>query len=214
MGYTTLGFELIRLTALSWPENELLVDVLVRPLGIVLDLNSSNSGVWPSDLTLATPYEDFIPPTPAPDQLDGTSDTPPPPPPPPPGDPIPKIPIVSSPAAARELLCSFITPSTPLIGHAIENDLSAVRLCHPTILDTVLLFPHPKDLPYRLALRHLAVDQLKRRIQLGSGGHDSAEDARATGDLVRVKVAGRWAQLRSKGWVVDGEGRVVPPASS
>jgi hypothetical protein len=52
---------------------------------------------------------------------------------------------------------------------------------------------------------------LNRAIQTGGAqGHDSREDAVATGDLVRVKVGEKWKQMRATGWkLVDGE--IVPP---
>lgn len=205
MGYTTLGLELIRLTAVSWPQGEELVDVLVRPLGIVLDLNSRFSGVWPEDMANAIPYDDShrITSLPLPQLDDPTSD-----------HQRPLIPIVSSPQQARALLCSFLAPTTPLIGHAIENDLNATRLCHPTIIDTVMAFPHPRGLPLRYGLRMLSAKYLSRKIQQGGErGHDSLEDARATGDLVRVKVGEKWKVLRSSGWRIE-DGRVVPPKGS
>ncbi|KAK5124675.1 hypothetical protein LTR85_001388 [Meristemomyces frigidus] len=207
MGYTTLGLELIRLTAVSWPQGEELVDVLVRPLGIVLDLNSRFSGVWPEDMANAVPYVSQRTPSPRPPpppQLDGSATSSPPPPPPP-------LPIVDSPQKARELLCSFLTPGTPLIGHAIENDLNATRLCYPTVIDTVIIFPHPRGLPLRYGLRMLSAKHLSRQIQTGGErGHDSLEDARATGDLVRVKVGEKWRLLRGAGWEFVG-GVLVPP---
>ncbi|CZT22642.1 related to RNA exonuclease 3 [Ramularia collo-cygni] len=174
MGYTSLGLELIRLTALSWPEHEELVDVLVRPLGAIIDLNSRFSGVYPEDYSNG------------------------------------KIPVVEGPAKARHLMCEYLTPSTPLMGHAIDNDLNTVRLCHPTIVDTVLLFAHSKGLPMRLGLRMLSQRYLGRAIQSGVGGHDSKEDAIATGDLVRWKVGEKWKALRVEGWKIDEGGLVRP----
>lgn len=196
MGYTAYGFELIRLTAVAWPTNEELVDVLVRPLGAVIDLNSRFSGVFPESFTNAVPYEQW------------TND----PPPPSAEGESPKLPIVASPAKARELLCSFLTPQTPLIGHAIDNDLNTVRLCHPTIVDTVLLYPHPKGLPMRFGLKMLTQKYLNRQIQMGGDrGHDSKEDAIATGDLVRVKVAQKWKDMRITGWTIVNDTQLVPP---
>lgn len=198
MGHTVFGMELIRLTAISWPGGEGLLDVLVRPLGAVIDLNSRFSGVWPEHFAQAVPYERF---TASPDDALGnaTSQT--------------ALAIVESPHKARELLCSFLTPRTPLIGHAIDNDLNAVRLCHPTVVDTVELYPHPKGLPFRLGLKNLTVKHLQRQIQMGGDqGHDSLEDARATGDLVRVEVGRKWRVLYSQGWRIEKD-RLVPPPS-
>nr|POF04455.1 rna exonuclease 3 [Quercus suber] len=198
MGYTTLGLELIRLTALSWPQGDTLIDVLVRPLGIVLDLNSQFSGVFPEHFVNAIPYNTWV------KSAAAVSS--------PPGSPL--LPVVESPQAARALLCSFLQPDTPLIGHAIENDLNAVRLCHPSIVDTILLFPHPRGLPMRLGLRALADKHLGRAIQQSSKhGHDSSEDAKATADLVRVTVRNRWKEISAKGWRF-ASGELVPPSPS
>lgn len=196
MGYTTLGLELIRLTAISWPDGEELLDVLVRPLGVVIDLNSRFSGVWPEHFTNAIPYDQH--------EANKAVSTKPNP---------SSLLLVDNPQKARELLCSFITPSTPLIGHAIDNDLNSVRLCHPTIVDTIVLYPHPRGLPLRFGLKMLSNKYLARNIQMGGDrGHDSLEDAQATGDLVRVKVGEKWKLLSAKGWkFVDGS--LVPPPS-
>ena len=206
MGYTVYGLELIRLTAVTWPEGEALVDVLVRPLGAIIDLNSRFSGVWPETFANAVQYEEWVAtPRPAPPDADThvVNGTPPPPPP---------LPVVSSPDKARELLCSFLTPNTPLIGHAIDNDLNATRLCHPTIVDTVILFQHPRGLPMRFGLKMLSGKYLDRNIQTGGDrGHDSLEDARATGDLVRYQVRDKWRTLKAAGWSI-ADGKLVVPS--
>lgn len=138
MGYTVYGLELIRLTATSWPSGKELFDVLVKPIGEVLDLNSRYSGVWPIDMAdalpwTAQPHDDSI--------NGGHSDT------------TRKLRIVSSPEVARALLFSHISRNTPIIGHGLENDLNATRIIHPTIADTALLFPHKAGLPFRNGLR-------------------------------------------------------------
>ncbi|KAI9830168.1 MAG: hypothetical protein M1819_005845 [Sarea resinae] len=211
MGYTVYGLELIRLTATAWPSGDEVLDVLVRPMGEILDLNSRFSGVWPSHITEAVPYSDAVPlkqsqptlPSPSvsdPGEIPSSADPKP-------------LPIVSSPAFARSLLFAHLTPQTPLIGHALENDLIAARICHPTIIDTVLLFPHPRGLPLRYGLKALMAKYAKRDIQMaGASGHDSKEDARAAGDLVRWKVREIWKGLKADGWSVR-DGVFYPPRS-
>lgn len=196
MGYTAYGLELIRLTAVSWPQGDELLDILVRPLGAVIDFNSRFSGVFPEHFANAIPYDNWRA-SPPPPPSDTPSEKP--------------LPIVDSPQRARELLCSFLTPETPLMGHAIENDLNCVRLCHPTIIDTMILYPHPKGLPMRFGLKMLTQKHLNRAIQTGGErGHDSLEDAIATGDLIRAKVGDKWRTLRSSGWqVIDNQ--LIPP---
>jgi len=189
MGYTVNGMELIRLTAVSWPEGKALLDVLVRPLGPVLDLNSRYSGVYPKDFLNAKPYN----------EREASCG---------------ELRIVDSPQEARKLLFKLLSPNTPLIGHAIENDLNTTRIVHPTIVDTVLLYPHPTGLPRRRALKALTKQILARDIQTGHGaaGHDSKEDAVATGDLVRWQVAKKWKEMKREGWKSE-DGMLVAPTT-
>ena len=190
MGYTTMGLELIRLTATSWPTGEELLDVLVRPLGAVLDLNSRFSGVFPQDYIDAISWDS---------NEAADKDVPD-------AKGKPRLRLVDSPLVARALLFSLITPSTPLIGHALDNDLNATRIIHPSIVDTVLLYPHPRGLPLRFGLKVLMKKHLDRDIQTGGAqGHDSKEDARAAGDLVRLKIAEMWKAMKKEGWTVEND---------
>ncbi|RAL15333.1 putative RNA exonuclease Rex3 [Aspergillus homomorphus CBS 101889] len=201
MGYTTLGLELIRLTAVSWPQGKALLDVLVRPMGEVLDLNSQFSGVFPEHYNKAIPYNSFQEGPGSAAHEDGEVEE-------------PALRVVESPAAARALLFRHLQPDTPLIGHAIDNDLNVCRIIHPTIIDTVMLYPHPRGLPNRMSLKTLCRRHLEREIQTGGSlGHDSKEDAIATGDLVRVKAAETWKVLKSKGWQIQGDKLVPPPGT-
>ncbi|MCJ1331749.1 RNA exonuclease 3 [Thelotrema lepadinum] len=194
MGYTTYGTELIRLSAVSWPSGDPLLDVLVRPLGEVLDLNSRFSGVWPDAFTGAKPWNSKdLPPAlaPKPDATKPSSEG--------------SLHIVPNPQHARSLLFSLLTPNTPLIGHALENDLNAARIVHPTIIDTMLLYPHPAGLPARFGLKNLSQKEIEWEIQTGGDmGHDSMEDSRAAGELVRLAVKRKWKEMESDGWRVEG----------
>lgn len=218
MGYTSVGLELIRLTATSWPSGAELVDVLVRPIGEVIDLNSRFSGVWPEDWLNAVPYDE--------PKKDGAKDDKA-------GTIAPaakkrkteegqteEVPakeplkMVASPQRARELLFEHLTTTTPLIGHALDNDLNSVRICHPAIVDTVILFPANRPLPIRMGLKVLAKKHLGMDIQMGGErGHDSKEDANAAGELVRFKLRGQWSEMKLRGWKAD-KGRIVPPVSN
>lgn len=200
MGYTVNGFELIRLTATSWPDGEELLDVLVQPTGEIMDLNSRYSGVWPEDIVNALPFS-------------ATEK-----PPPPKEGERKRLPMVSSPIVARDLLFSLISPETPLIGHGLENDLNSVRVVHPTLVDSILLYPHSRGLPMRNGLKHLMQLHLGRTIQAEETtngemqGHDSAEDARAAGELVRLKVKKEWEQMKKDGWTLV-EGKFLAPGT-
>lgn len=198
MGYTTLGLELIRLTAVSWPQNQLLLDILVRPIGEVIDYNTRFSGVSQEHVSKALPYGAEKPKKDDSLSEDGELEQEP-------------LRIVESPMVARKLLFELLTPETPLIGHAIENDLNTCRVIHPTIVDTVLLFPHPRGLPIRYGLKMLTSKYLERSIQTGGAlGHDSKEDAIATGELVRFKVGEKWKHMKLQGWTFE-DARLIPP---
>jgi hypothetical protein len=217
MGYTVRGMELIRLTATSWPDGKELLDVLVKPVGEVLDLNSRFSGVWPDDIVSAEPWSAEKPDTQG-ETKDQADDSTPPYTDPEKAKKKKRMQIVPSPAVARDLLFSLIAPETPLIGHGLENDLNAVRVIHPTLVDTILLYPHRRGLPMRYGLKMLMETQLNRTIQVEevdgkAVGHDSAEDARAAGELVRLKVMEKWRDMQGLGWrLVDGE--FVPPGGT
>ncbi|USP77304.1 RNA exonuclease 4 [Curvularia clavata] len=86
----------------------------------------------------------------------------------------------------KELL-DLITPRTILLGHSLNSDLNAIKLTHPFIVDTGILYPHPRGPPYKQSLKWLAQKYLKREVQKGSQGHDSIEDARTCLDLVKQK---------------------------
>ncbi|KAI9819689.1 MAG: RNA exonuclease 3 [Thelocarpon impressellum] len=181
MCYTVHGLELVRMTATAWPGREEVLDVLVRPIGEILDLNSRFSGVWPEQLT----------------------------------SPSSALPVLASPSAARALLFTHLSRRTYLVGHGLENDLAATRIIHRRLVDSALLFRHPRGLPFRLGLKALTSRHLERDIQVvveggeRAQGHDSKEDARAAGDLVRWKVGEAWRGLRREGgWRVHG-GRLV-----
>ncbi|KAF3769246.1 hypothetical protein M406DRAFT_327637 [Cryphonectria parasitica EP155] len=90
----------------------------------------------------------------------------------------------------QQRLLKLITPQTLLLGHSLDSDMKALRMTHPFIVDTSVLFPHPKGPPFKHSLKWLAQKFLGRDVQKGDGtlqGHDSIEDARTCLDLVKKK---------------------------
>lgn len=142
MGFTTRGFELLRITAIDFFSGEEVIDILVRPKGKILDLNTRWSGI--ADIKEeAVSFEDSI-----------------------------------------TLLGEVLDSNTVLVGHGLENDMNAMRLIHPKIVDTAVLFPRHKATPtFRLALKQLAFQYLGRNIQIGE--HDSGEDSLAAIDVTK-----------------------------
>lgn len=84
-------------------------------------------------------------------------------------------------------LLQLITPRTILVGHSLNSDLNAMKLTHPFIIDTGILFPHPRGPPYKQSLKWLAQKYLHREVQKGASGHDSVEDSKTCLDLVKQK---------------------------
>ncbi|KAH7481692.1 putative exonuclease [Phytophthora ramorum] len=94
----------------------------------------------------------------------------------------------------RDLTTRFLFSDTILVGHSLTSDLRAMRLVHPTIADTAILYPHQRGFPFRTSLKYLTKTYLKKDIQMQiQAGHDSAEDAIASLELLLLKVReGPW----------------------
>lgn len=85
-------------------------------------------------------------------------------------------------------LLEILHPRAILLGHSLESDTKAMQLTHPFIVDTSLLFPHPRGPPLKSSLKYLAQKYLSREIQKGGAdGHNSIEDAKTCLDLVKQK---------------------------
>ena len=74
------------------------------------------------------------------------------------------------------------------MGHSLECDLLALKLAHPHVIDTSVIYQHTRGPPYKPSLKWLAHKWLNRKIQESETGHDSAEDARTCVDLVKLKL--------------------------
>ncbi|ODH47387.1 hypothetical protein GX48_06490 [Paracoccidioides brasiliensis] len=96
-------------------------------------------------------------------------------------------PVTTRLANVQQKLLLLLTPKTILIGHSLNSDLSALKLTHPFIIDTSIIYPHPRGTPLKLSLKWLSQKYLGMEIQKGQTGHDSIEDARAVLELVKQK---------------------------
>lgn len=85
----------------------------------------------------------------------------------------------------RELL-NIIDADTILVGHGLENDLRALRLLHSRVVDTAVSFAHPRGLPFRMSLKHLANVHLQMEVQ--QRHHSPVEDARVSLELMLVLI--------------------------
>ena len=105
-------------------------------------------------------------------------------------------------ADIQSKLLALLTPSTILLGHSLESDLNAMKLTHPFIVDTALIYPHPRGPPLRSSLKFLTQKYLHREIQVsGENGHNSVEDALAVLDLVKLKCekGPKWGTSEASG---------------
>ncbi|KAL5103915.1 Small RNA degrading nuclease 5 [Taenia crassiceps] len=76
-----------------------------------------------------------------------------------------------------------------LVGHSITNDLKALKIFHPYLIDTSVIYNMSQVRSGKARLRNLTQAFLGQTIQSGRKGHSSAEDAKATLDLVRLKLS-------------------------
>ena len=102
-------------------------------------------------------------------------------------------PVTTTLADIQKKLLEILHPRTILIGHSLNSDLNALKITHPYIVDTAIIYPHPRGPPLKSSLKWLAQKYLGREIQKGHGttgpgaGHDSIEDAKTCLDLVKQK---------------------------
>lgn len=111
-------------------------------------------------------------------------------------------PVTTTLADVQARLLALLHPRTILVGHSLESDTKAMQLTHPFIVDTSLLFPHPRGPPLKSSLKWLAEKYLSRSIQKGgAAGHNSIEDARTCLDLVKQKCE------KGRGWGTSEAGQ-------
>ncbi|TNY23327.1 ribonuclease H [Rhodotorula diobovata] len=93
-------------------------------------------------------------------------------------------------------LTQLMDYNTILVGHSLECDLKVLKLVHSRVIDTSVIYQHPRGPPFKASLKWLAQKWLKKEIQAAvanaaegtAGGHDSEEDARTAIELVRLKM--------------------------
>ncbi len=81
--------------------------------------------------------------------------------------------VVTTLQDVQDKLLTIFNEDTILVGHSLESDLVALKLIHGRVVDTSIVFPHGRGLPYKRALRNLVLDHLHRVIQ--QGGKDTSQ---------------------------------------
>lgn len=106
-------------------------------------------------------------------------------------------PVTTTLKDVQHKIIKLISSDDILIGHSLQSDLFALKLRHPKIVDTAVIFDHKAGPPFKPALKYLASEYLNIDIQNNSSdGHDSIEDARTCIDLTKLKITnGLWYGL-------------------
>ena len=95
-------------------------------------------------------------------------------------------PVTTTLEEVQDHMKSFVNKNTILVGHSLDNDLIALKVCHFKVIDTSIWYPHAAGPPAKNSLRALVQTHLHRVIQ--SGSHDSAQDAIAAMELAQLKI--------------------------
>lgn len=92
----------------------------------------------------------------------------------------------------QRMVRALVSEEDILIGHSLESDLNAIKIHHRTCVDTSVVFPHKKGLPFKRSLKNLMTDicgiGIQQESESGDFGHDSAEDAKAAMQLMFRKL--------------------------
>lgn len=75
-----------------------------------------------------------------------------------------------------------------LVGHSLNSDLHAMRICHPYVIDTSVIYNMSSHRDIKPSLKALSKFYLSTQIQQGTNGHCSIEDAQSTMSLVQLKL--------------------------
>lgn len=81
-----------------------------------------------------------------------------------------------------------LPPDAILVGQSLNFDLHALKMMHPYVIDTSILFNITGTPGTKSKLKVLTQKFLKRDIQCSSGGHNSIEDCTASLELVKLKL--------------------------
>ncbi|GFO38892.1 Cg8368, isoform a [Plakobranchus ocellatus] len=76
-----------------------------------------------------------------------------------------------------------------LCGQSLNSDLLALKIFHPYVIDTSIVFNMSGNRNVKAGLRKLSQFFLGRTIQASKSGHSSTEDAIAALDLVKLKLS-------------------------
>uniref|UniRef100_A0A336K4Q2 CSON000212 protein n=1 Tax=Culicoides sonorensis TaxID=179676 RepID=A0A336K4Q2_CULSO len=86
-------------------------------------------------------------------------------------------------------LRALLTPDAILVGQSLQFDLHALKMMHPYIIDTSVIFNISGERVRKSKLQTLAKEFLGEEIQKAYTGHNSIEDSCASLKLAKLKLA-------------------------
>lgn len=91
-------------------------------------------------------------------------------------------------AEVQEDIRQLLPPDAILVGQSLQSDLMAMRMMHPYVIDTSVIFNLSGDKRRKSKLQTLASEFLGESIQKNPLGHDSIEDCSASLKLTKLKL--------------------------
>ncbi|XP_075037433.1 RNA exonuclease 5 [Mixophyes fleayi] len=126
------------------------------------------------------------------------------------------LPVKTKLKDVQHKLRRLLPPDAVLVGHSLHNDLQALQMIHPNVIDTSLLFARSFGRKFKLKFLTQAV--LKREIQCDdAAGHNPSEDAAAALQLAQYFIEHgpeKVAQLNLEDIFIDAYNLQSPPAGS
>ncbi|KAK2588916.1 hypothetical protein KPH14_001773 [Odynerus spinipes] len=89
----------------------------------------------------------------------------------------------------QQTLRKILPPDCILVGQSLNSDLHTLKMMHPYIIDTSVIFNITGDRYRKTKLQILVREFLGEKIQQGKDGHCSTEDSIASMKLTQLKLA-------------------------
>ena len=94
--------------------------------------------------------------------------------------------VITTLADVRKKITELLPPNGILCGQSLNNDLHALKMFHPYVIDTSVIFNLTGSRDQKTSLKYLALQFLKEKIQQQS--HNPVFDARVSLRLVLLKL--------------------------
>lgn len=88
----------------------------------------------------------------------------------------------------QEEIRNLLPGDAILVGQSLSNDLHALKMMHPYVIDTSVIYNISGDRTRKTKLQTLAREFLDEKIQASTHGHSSTEDSLACMKLAQLKL--------------------------